>query len=111
MTLDQARSRAFAILERSAHILRSGPPRDQTLPPAVREVFTAYDKVTFMLGDILELGGQQQGLVEVGTTSDGTHLLVRHEDGGLFEWDDGVVPSSCATPDLPSLFHWIASQA
>jgi len=111
MTIDEARRKAQAVLERSDRVTRSEPPPDQTLAPAVREFFNTYDRVSFTLGDVLELGHRDQGFSEVGTTSDRARLLIRDADGGLFEWEGAGTPPSGATPDFPTLFHWIATRA
>jgi len=111
MTPERARNQAFAVLQRSDHLSRLGPPPDQALPEAVREVFGSYHRASFSLGDVLELGKQEQGFVEVGKTFDGARLLVRAGDGGLFEWDGADVPPSGALADFPTLFHWIARQS
>jgi hypothetical protein len=111
MTQAQARDRSFAVLERSNHVRHVGPLPDQMLPLAVREVFEAYNCATFTLGDVLKLGRSDQGFVEVGTTTDGARLLVRDQDGGLFEWAGAGVPRPDAAADYPTLYHWIAFKA
>lgn len=113
-TMDEARAKALAIFSESRGcraVARTSSEPDRGLPVTVFEVFDKYERVVFHDGDILVLGSIDRGFIHVGKTFDGSDLLVRLADEGLFESDDAAQPTEGSRPTYPSILHWVANNA
>ncbi len=110
-SLDEARSKALAVLPALRTVVRQNSELTRELPVTALEVFTRYSRVVFPAGDFLEPGSKERGFVRLGRTSDGAVLIIREGDETLFEWEGPDLPTTGARPDYPSIFHWIIRTA